>query len=54
MVISEFDQAREMPLVRHPHLEKNPWRVAENPGRICQAIWGTKKVGAALFFLTGK
>jgi len=37
MVISEFGQAREMPLVRHPELEKNPGRAAENPGQICQA-----------------
>ena len=33
MVISEFDQAREIPLVGHAHLEKNPGKVAENLGQ---------------------
>jgi len=36
MVISEFGQAREMSLVRHSELGKNPGRVAENPGERSQ------------------
>jgi len=36
MVISEFGQAREMPLVRHPELEKNPGRAAENRDKLAK------------------
>jgi len=50
MVISEFDQAREMPLVRHPELKKNPGRAAENPGQICQRYGGPKRWEQLFFF----
>ena len=55
MVISEFDQARERPLVRHPELEKKSRKSRREPGTDMSAIrGGSQKGGTALFSLAGK
>lgn len=50
MVISEFDQARDIILARNLDLEKNSGRAAENPGQICQQYGGSKRWEQLFFF----